>query len=77
MHNYSNKRDPIDHQVDLETMCEMEEVLPMNLYERKSLHNWVYRGNDPEKIPGGTVTGMAGCWIMSAHTDAPRDMNIR
>ena len=47
MHNYQNQRDPIDHQVDLETMHEMEEVIPMNLYERKSLHNWVYHGNDP------------------------------
>lgn len=35
MHDYRNQREPADHQVDLETMREMEEVVPMNLYERK------------------------------------------
>lgn len=49
MHDYRNQRDRADHQVDLETMREMEEVVPMNLYERKSLHSWVYHGNDPKK----------------------------
>ena len=54
MHDYRYKdRDPIDHQVDLVTMREMEEMVPMNLYERKSLHSWVYNGNDPEKNPWG------------------------
>lgn len=36
MHDYRNQRDRADHQVDLETMREMEEVVPMNLYERKA-----------------------------------------
>lgn len=53
MRNYRNDRDYIDHMVDLETMREMEEILPMTLPERKSLHNWVYQGNDPEKNPWG------------------------
>ena len=77
MHDYRNQREPADHQVDLETMREMEEVVPMNLYERKSLHSWVYHGNDPEKIPGDTAIETAGCWIIFTHTDVTMDMNIR
>ena len=53
MHRYKKNRDPIDHMLDLETMREMEELLPMTLSERKSLHSWVYNGNDPEKNPWG------------------------
>lgn len=53
MHDYKNDRDPIDHMVDLETLREMEEVLPMTVYERNSLRSWVYRGNDPERNPWG------------------------
>lgn len=53
MYPYNKERDPVDHAVDLETMKEMEEVLLMNSDERKSLHNWVYHGNDPEKNPWG------------------------
>ncbi|GHT84016.1 hypothetical protein FACS18947_0830 [Bacteroidia bacterium] len=53
MRRYENERDPIDHMVDLVAMREMEEILPMTLYERKSLHSWVYKGNDPEKNPWG------------------------
>lgn len=53
MHDYRNDRDPIDHMIDLETMREMEEDLLMNLPERRSLHSWVYQGNDPEKNPWG------------------------
>ena len=43
--------DPIDHQVNLETLHEMEDYLPMTLYERGSLRKWVYSGHDPEKNP--------------------------
>lgn len=53
MRKYDNERNPIDHMVDLETMREMEEMCPMTLSERKSLHSWVYKGNDPEKNPWG------------------------
>jgi hypothetical protein len=50
---YKNERDHIDHQLDLICLRDMEEVLLMNLYERKSLRSWVYKGNDPEKNPWG------------------------
>jgi len=53
MHKFGNGRDPIGHQVNLETMREMERSLLMNSYERKSLRCWVYNGNDPEKNPWG------------------------
>jgi hypothetical protein len=49
----------------------------MNLYERKSLHSWVYHGNDPKKNPGDTAIETAGCWIIFKHTDVIMDMNIR
>lgn len=44
-------RDPVDHALDLVTLREMEELLPMTLNERKSLRHWVYTGHDPEKNP--------------------------
>lgn len=60
MHNYKNQRDPIDHMIDLETMREMEEDLLMDSTERKSLHSWVYQGNDPDKNPWGIAMRMDG-----------------
>jgi len=51
MIKYNAYRDPLDHAVDLETLHEMEEQIPMTSYERKSLKQWVYNGHDPEKNP--------------------------
>lgn len=44
-------RDPVDHAVDLATLHEMEEMLPMTAQERKILRIWVYTGHDPERNP--------------------------
>ena len=47
------------HQLDLYTMHEMEECLPMTLGERNRLRKWVYTGHDPETNPWG-YTDMHG-----------------
>jgi len=49
--HYRKKCDPVDHTADLNTLWEIEEMLPMNSYERKNLRTWVYQGNDPESNP--------------------------
>jgi hypothetical protein len=42
---------PIDHEIDLESLHHMEKVSPMTSDERKSLRNWVYQGNSPDENP--------------------------
>lgn len=44
-------RKSIDYQVNIETLHEMEECIPMTLPERRALREWVYRGNDVESNP--------------------------
>jgi len=41
----------IDYQVNLWTLHEMEEVVPMTLYERKAIHKWVRSGHEIESNP--------------------------
>lgn len=41
----------IDYQINLETLHEMEELVPMTLHERKCLRRWVYQGHEVEKNP--------------------------
>lgn len=77
MHDYRNQRDRADHQVDLETMREMEEVVPMNLYEKKASIAGCIMEMTLKKIPGDTAIETAGCWIIFKHTDVIMDMNIR
>lgn len=48
---YKRICDPTEHAIHLCVLREMEEMLPMNDPERKSLRGWVYRGNDPEQNP--------------------------
>lgn len=48
---YHRECDPIDHMIHLQVLREMEEMLPMTYYERKSLYKWVHEGNDPELNP--------------------------
>ena len=43
--------DPVEHAINLCTLHEMEEMLPMDAHERYNLRQWVYRGNNPEKNP--------------------------
>lgn len=49
--NYKKECDPIEHAINLCTLREMEELIPMDYYERNRLRDWVYRGNAPEKNP--------------------------
>ena len=46
-------RHSVDYQINLETLHEMEELVPMTLYERNSLRSWVHSGHDPEANPWG------------------------
>ena len=41
----------IDYQVNLWALHEMEEVVPMTLYERKAIHKWVRSGHEIESNP--------------------------
>lgn len=42
-----------EHEVNRETLYEMECLIPMTLRERKALHTWVNKGHDPESNPWG------------------------
>jgi hypothetical protein len=53
MPKYNYNKDPVERMINLNGLREMEEVLLMNSYERKSLRQWVYNGNDPDKNPWG------------------------
>ena len=46
-------RNSIDYQVNLWTLHEMEEVVPMTLYERESIRKWVRSGHEVESNPWG------------------------
>ena len=48
------------HQLDLFTMHEMEEEIPMTLKERGRLRKWVYTGHDPETNPWGYEDAYGG-----------------
>ena len=41
----------IDYQLNLLTLEEMEDFVPMTSRERKCLRKWVRKGNDPETNP--------------------------
>lgn len=44
-------KNSIDYQVNLESLREMEDLVPMTLNERKAVRRWVRTGNDPETNP--------------------------
>ena len=41
----------LDYQLNLETLNEMEEYIPMTKRERHCLRKWVKKGRDPETNP--------------------------
>lgn len=41
----------IDYQVNLETLHEMEELVPMTLRERRCIRKWVKKGHEVESNP--------------------------
>lgn len=41
----------IDYQVNLETLHEMEEIVPMTLRERRCIRKWVKKGHEVESNP--------------------------
>ena len=46
-------KNSIDSQVNLWSLHEMEEVVPMTLYERKYIRRWVRSGHEIESNPWG------------------------
>ena len=45
------RRGSVDYSVNLESLREMEEVVPMTLHERDCLKNWVKGGHDIDSNP--------------------------
>lgn len=43
----------VDYQINLETLREMEDLVPMTLHERNAIRKWVHSGHDPESNPWG------------------------
>lgn len=46
-------RDSVDYEVNMESLHEMENVVPMTLPERTELRKWVKKGNDIDSNPWG------------------------
>lgn len=44
-------RGSVDYAVNVESLREMEELVPMTSYERSRLRGWVKEGNDVESNP--------------------------
>ncbi len=44
-------RNSIDYQVNIQALQEMEEVVPMTIWERNSLRKWVRQGHELESNP--------------------------
>ena len=40
-----------DYQTNLESLREMENLIPMTLHERNAIRKWVHSGHDPESNP--------------------------
>lgn len=45
----------IDYQINLETLHEMEDYIPMTRRERDCLRKWVKKGHDPDTNPCGIL----------------------
>ena len=43
----------IEYQVNVWSLREMEEIIPMTLYERKCIRKWVRKGHEVESNPWG------------------------
>lgn len=50
-------RDSVDFEVNLDSLHEMEEVVPMTLSERAHLRKWVHSGHDIDSNPWGYLDG--------------------
>lgn len=50
----------IDYQVNMETLREMEEFIPMTKYERDALRSWAKQGYDVETNPWGYADSYGG-----------------
>lgn len=46
-------RDSVEYEVNREALYEMECLVPMTLRERKCIHRWVDKGNNPDSNPWG------------------------
>ena len=46
-------KNSVDYEINMETLREMEAVVPMTLRERKCIRRWVRKGHDPETNPWG------------------------
>lgn len=44
-------KDSVDYQINIWSLREMEEIVPMTLFERKCLRRWVRSGHDLESNP--------------------------
>ncbi len=45
------RKGSVDYSVNLQSMREMEEAVPMTLHERECLRNWVRSGHDIDSNP--------------------------
>ncbi len=45
------KKGSVDYEINLASMHEMEELIPMTVSERNDLHKWVWGGHDVDSNP--------------------------
>ena len=53
LRRYRYPKDSVDFEVNLESLREMEEVVPLTKQERYELRSWVRKGYDVESNPWG------------------------